>query len=378
MKHRILAAIGLALSFAAPLAAQEPFRPDLPRNADVNDWQAYYDYGVQAMRLVPERSADAFYWAARLDPSRAEPLFGQWAAFYARSPQTFEEKMQGIPEVWRRPDVIAADSLAIRAEFRNPFVHRGLEVLVWDKVPGFWNATRENIAWTAYNENNLIVALRNFNRLIAGAGPRDMRRLRYWRALTYVSAGQFDSALVDMNFLLAGARSDEQRYLMRGADSKELLEYSIGMLELARGNVDAAKEAMLRAMVENAGFYAAHAELGRIALAQNNAEEAVSEYSQAVELNGTDGYVRYQYAQALSAAGRHDDAVLEYRRAQQLEPYYADIDLHLAVALERAGKTPEALVAYRRFVQRAPRRNAEQITRVQARIRTVEAAGGGQ
>jgi predicted Zn-dependent protease len=210
--------------------------------------------------------------------------------------------------------------------------------------------------------------------LVEGASPRDVRRLRYWRALAYVNMAQYDSALADMNFLLAGARSDEQRFIMRGGDSKEVLEYSIGLLEQARGNGEAAKAAMLRAMVENAGFYAPHAELGRIALAQNNPEEAVNEYSQAAELSGTDGFVRFQYAQALSAAGRHDDAVAEFRRAQELEPYYADIDLHLAVTLEKAGNQPEALVAYRRFVERAPRRNAEQIARVQARIRTIESA----
>ena len=63
-----------ALCVGIPLYGQgEPPRPSLPRGADANDWEAYFDEGEQRFQDLPVQARDYFYWASRLDPSRAEP-----------------------------------------------------------------------------------------------------------------------------------------------------------------------------------------------------------------------------------------------------------------------------------------------------------------
>jgi tetratricopeptide (TPR) repeat protein len=370
---RLLALAALVL-LAAPLAAQEPPRPDLPRDADPNDWAAYYDLGVRAMPTAAARSRAAFYWASRLDPSRAEPLFARWASPFIGNPELLSSYLTGDnPAIWRRPDVLSSDSMRMRAYLRNPFVHRGLEILLWDQIPGYFIQTRENAAWLAYNEGKLDAASRGFTRLI-DANPARSRRVRYWRALTYVSAAKYDSALVDMKQILSELRAEEEKRLISGYDTKEMVEYGIGMLHEAQGDLAAAREAFWRALVENAAFSPARAELGRLALAEGKADDAVSEYAQAVELAPADGYLHLQHGQALAAAGKHAEALAAFTRARELEPHYAAVHLHMAVAQERTGAPAEALQSYRRYLSRAPRSEADQIARVESRVRALTAA----
>jgi tetratricopeptide (TPR) repeat protein len=371
--HRILTLAAL-LVLAAPLAAQEPPRPELPRDADPNDWAAYYDLGVRVMSVSTTRSRAAFYWASRLDPSRAEPLFARWASPFIGDPNLTLHYMTGDdPTIWRRPDILQSDSMRFRAYLRNPFVHRGMEILLWDQIPGYFYQTRENQAWVAYNEGKLDAASRGFTRLIE-ANPARSRRVRYWRALTYVTAAKYDSALADMSQILAELRAEEQTRMMAGNDTKEMVEYGIGMLHEAQGNMPAAREAFWRALVENAAFSPARAELGRLALAEGKADSAVMEYAQAVELSPDDGYLHLQHGQALAAAGKHAEALAAFVRARELEPHYAVVHLHMGVAQERAGAPADALQSYRRYLARAPRSAADQIARVESRVRALTAA----
>src|SRR5713226_9136328 len=67
------------------IAAQQPRRLPLDRGADTNDWRAYYAYGYKQLTIRPSRSDSAFYWASRLAPNRAEPLYGRWLAFWLRN-----------------------------------------------------------------------------------------------------------------------------------------------------------------------------------------------------------------------------------------------------------------------------------------------------
>jgi hypothetical protein len=75
--RRVLALVAAAL-VALPAAAQSwgpmPPRPNLPRGADPNDWEAYFDLAVSLEPRAADRAEAAFTWAARLDPSRSEPI----------------------------------------------------------------------------------------------------------------------------------------------------------------------------------------------------------------------------------------------------------------------------------------------------------------
>jgi hypothetical protein len=86
---RIAVVVATAVSSTLAHAQREPARPELPRGADANDWEAYFDLGERHFWYRPAQAAAAFYWASRLDPTRAEPLFARWAAFYAANQGTW-------------------------------------------------------------------------------------------------------------------------------------------------------------------------------------------------------------------------------------------------------------------------------------------------
>ena len=69
--------------------AQEnnPKRPELPAPADTNNWQVYYDQGTRWLATDPEKAADAFQWAIKLDPTRPEPYFGRRIALLTQNPR---------------------------------------------------------------------------------------------------------------------------------------------------------------------------------------------------------------------------------------------------------------------------------------------------
>ena len=77
-------AIALVLGAGALWAQDSPVRPRLAAEADTNDWQAYFDYGVEQLQRVPGRADAAFYWAGRLDPWRSEPFYGRWVTYWMR------------------------------------------------------------------------------------------------------------------------------------------------------------------------------------------------------------------------------------------------------------------------------------------------------
>jgi hypothetical protein len=103
---RAAARLALAAVLAIPsiLASQgAPQRPGLPRGADPNDWEAYFELGDRMFQRDPRVSIAAFYWASRLDPARAEPLFGRWAAYYGNDEGSWVGYLQEERSCGARP-----------------------------------------------------------------------------------------------------------------------------------------------------------------------------------------------------------------------------------------------------------------------------------
>src|SRR5688500_15096545 len=101
---------------ATPLAAQKAGkpvpRPKLRDVTDTNDAQAYYDAGLQSFRDDPGNSVNAFYWAARLNPGWAEPLYARRAASLAQRRTLLNALMSGNR---RMRDLRSLDSLQLKA-----------------------------------------------------------------------------------------------------------------------------------------------------------------------------------------------------------------------------------------------------------------------
>jgi len=329
-------------------------RPRLSAAADTNDWEAYFDYAVARLRKEPRSAEAAFFWASRLDPARAEPLYGRWVAYWMRNTGWFQDYLKRKPELLESPQVVRVDSLYQRALLRNPLVPQTLAILVYDRLPGRWSGDRFTTAVLEYARGQFAVAASDFAKLLRD-DPSRGGIVRYYRALCFTPVRQFDSAVAEMTALLAEMRARDERWLDYSYQSKEILEYSLGLLQAARGNRAAAREALGRALVENLAFYPAHAALGELALRDGDTTHALREYAQAVELRGDDAVLRYRYGAVLAFAGRPADAEVQLRQAVALEPVFAAPYFTLGGVLEARQQPHQALAAYRAYVERAPR-----------------------
>lgn len=347
-------------------------RPPLPDAADTNDWEAYFDWGVSRLRTDPRNAERAFYWASRLDPSRAEPLYGRWVAYWMRFPGWFEEYVQERPRVLESPNVMQVDSLYERALFRNPLMPRTLTVLLYDQLPGTWGTDRYTSAFLAYGAGRYDAAAEGFARLVRD-DPVKQYRTRYELALCFTALQRYDSASAEVTALLDEMRRRDEKQLAHSYQSKELLEYSVALLQLARANQAAAREALQRALVENLAFYPAHTTLADLALGDRNPTGAWREYGLAVELAADDPVVRARFGAALARAGRNDEAEVQLRSAEALEPLFAAPYFTLGTVLEARGDSAGALAQYRDYVQRAPR-SAPERARAEQRIAKLAAA----
>jgi tetratricopeptide (TPR) repeat protein len=364
----------LVLAFTGNLAGAQtpgvPKRPNLDANADTNDWEAYYAYGVRNLQRFPSRSLDAFYWASRLAPWSADPLYAQWVAFHMRDIGRFRRYLDDDQKILTAPDVRQADSLVNFAFLRNPFVHRAMQMALFNELPGRWGGDVFTRAWLAYANQKLDKANELFGRAIADK-PDTFYHLRQVRAALFVAGNQYDSALSEMTALLEKTRQLDEKELVRVYESKAFYEYAIGRLLLARGNNAAAREAFERALVEDLAYGPAHVWIATLSEAKGDEERAISSYAQAVDLTPSDGVYRYQYAVVLMKAHRAQEGLEQINRAIALEPYYADSYVFKASAHEQLGQPDSARIAYRAYLVRATR-NAQNRALATRRLAALE------
>lgn len=369
----VLAGAVLVVVAAAPLLAQRPFaRPRLAASADTNSWEAYFDHGVEVLRRRADEAEASFYWASRLDPTRAEPLFARWVAFHLLDQKRWTDYLDGDEKVLAKPEVVAHDSLRLAAMARNPFVHRGLEIILYDELPGYWRRDDLTQGWIAYARPDYPAALRHFDRAVR-RDPRRYAWLRALRAQVFVAQRQYDSAQAEMSTLRAElARRDAQRTIV-AYESKELLDYAIGLLYAIQGQPERAQEALQSALVENLAFHPAQLTLGDMALNSRDAAAAAKQYEDGLVAGSQDAVLQYHYGLALATLGRDADAVAALRRAVALEAWYPAPWLGLGRVLERTGDTAGARAAYETFVARAPRSAAQELGFARGRLAAMPA-----
>lgn len=377
----VLAAVCLT---ASALGAQKqeriPKRPELFPGADTNSWNAYYRHGLSTLGRRPDIAADAFYWAARLDPRAPEPLFGSWVAFWKR--QGVERYFDYIWEqkgVNLRKEVLQMDSLRDEALRRNPMLYQGLQIRIIEELlplPAGFDPFVQGVL--AYGQGSMPQALAHFAR----AAKRNQKNLnaRYYRALVFYQLMQFDSAAAELQVVLAELRQREAKKLVRYYESKEMLEHAIGTLMMSKGDLPAAREAFGRALTEDLSFSVAHARLGAIALAEGDTATGLQELEQAVQLDSLDINARLLLASTLLLRGHAEGARKHFELIVAREPWFAEPYFPLAYILEFEEKREEAAKAYATFAERAMRSDAR-VERARARAAELNAgrtAGGTQ
>jgi tetratricopeptide (TPR) repeat protein len=342
----LLLAATLCLA-ALPIGAQSihdvPPRPVLFAQADTNSAQAYYLHGVQILEQEPRTAAAAFYWANRIQPDWAEALYARRVALLMIEPRRLVRYMNYDRATHRSAEIVAIDSLMLRALMQEPFLEESLDrrlfrtylySLLELRTGSTVDAHYLVNAWMgraapylrgrfAYSEGRFGEAVTEYDRALRSAERDAKPRIRIQLARAQYFMDQFDGSLANLDTALTESRARDSRDLVAVYESKALLEHSAGAVHEKRGNLEAARAAYGRALQEDLSYSAAHRRLSEIALQEGDLATALAEMALVVEIDPGSPSARHRYALMLLRNNQLDEGAAELRRAIELEPIFA-------------------------------------------------------
>jgi len=398
---RLSAGAALLALAAAPAARAQrppvhevPPRPALFASADTNSANAYYVHGVQRVESDPRAAAAAFYWAERLNPGWPEALFARRVALLLADPMRLTDYMEGRSFELHKADVLAVDSLVLRATQRDPFLHSSLEKTLWmtyfrtifrdaarragvdPTLTETWlaetlfHADPSFRAWLDYVSGRFGPASEGYRRAL-GTG-RQSTELRLQLGRSQYLAGEYAPAAATLADAIARYQADDRRDIVHLYQSKAVLEYSRAAALEQMGDTAAANQAYARTLEEDLSFWAAHRRMAQKAAERRDEATALAEMALTVELAPTEPDLRYEHAALLMLAGQVDPAVAELRKAIELDPYYATPHYLLALLNDQSQVVPVAIDHYRHFLSLAARDDARRAN-AEARVAALEA-----
>lgn len=376
----VVAASLIAAAADAQKKPKEPKRPKMEAGRDTNSAGAYYYWGLNRLRDFPREAQAAFYWASRLEPGWADPLYAQRIAYHMSDLVRFWKYLDGAKYVHKMPETKRMDSLLYRAMLRDPFLFRRHDKMLIDRLiqeatgdHGVIGGSARFLAWAAYSNTRFGEAVGLYAKAIA-KDPEDYD-LHAARARSFYHMGWYDSTVSEMTKALEGYRKEDEEDLVILYESKAMYELSIATALIQAKKLDAAREALGRALAEDLSFYVAHQRLAALSLAAGDTTTALSEYDLAVQLNGDDPVLRADYGEVLVYLGKYAEAEPQLKRAIEVEPLYARSYVVLARAYEGLGRTADAAEQYTAFIQRAAQ-NHDAKPIAEARLRALASAGG--
>lgn len=369
--------LGIAVSLAvvtviAPAQTQRglPDRPSLPSGADRNDPWAYYRVAQSALPRDPDKAADAFFWAARLNPVWAEAYYGRRIALLLRDPRRLARYFTGDKGAIR--ESMGIDSLYAYALTLNLFLGPQLDHLILDAMIQEMSRQAANRTGQSANEISYYVQRYLSNgppewravvaygdgmypealSLYAKAIPRSKNKggLFAERGRLFYQMGQHDSALANLTQALAEMRKQDKKDLVFFYESKALLESRIGMIEHVKGDKAAAREAFGRALQEDLSYFPAHVQLAYLGLEAGDVETVIGEMNLAVDIKPDDPGLRYQYGFALGTLSKLKEAEIQLKKAIELDSDFAAPHLVLGEVYQASKRRPDALKEYETFL----------------------------
>jgi tetratricopeptide (TPR) repeat protein len=359
----------------------QPKRPGLPDGVDRNDPWAYYRMGLASVQKDPDKAADAFYWAARLNPVWAEPFYGRRVALLLSDPRRLMRYFSGDKGEIRSKESLAIDSLYRHALTLNPFLgpqmdHMFIESMIqeissrasgsgrsselaWEMEKAVSNGPPEWRASVAYGQGRYFEALTLYGEALQHA--RMKAGILAERGRLFYQVGLHDSSLVSLTQALAEMRKADKNDLVFLYQSKALMEERIGMIEHVKGDKAAAREAFGRALQEDLSYYPAHVQLAYLALEGGDTAIVMNEMDLAVQISPNDAGIRYQYGYALGSLNKLKEAEVQLKKAIELDPDFAAPHFVLADVFQAQTRKAEALKEFRTFLSlaslRDPRRD---------------------
>lgn len=345
-------------------------RPPLAPGLDSNDAVVYYDAAVPLVRngFALQGAEAALYWASRLDPTWADPLYAR-ALILLRAARndafaTFFKtwSARAAKSVTLSPrQVQLMDSLRRIAWARNPFLYTGLDLA--ELLPRR-HAPPEEAGLYAYRQQRFNEADSLFG-VALRKHPGEIA-LRIYRAQSLFYLRRYDSAVAELEAGRDSLRRALREHTTIILPSAEMFEYAIGVARVQQDDFPAARAAFERALTENLAAYWVHARLAGASLALADTAAALIELQTAVELEGRDPALRLYYGVTLHAAGRLADAEGQLQTAIELDPDYAAPYHRLGAVYQAQGRLVEAIAQYRAFLAHAARRDTDRATVVHA------------
>ena len=374
MRRILLISCALCLTSGAAAAQKVPKRPELFAGADTNSWYAYFQAGLSNLRRRPDLASDDFYWAARLNPGAPEPLYASWVAYWKRRPDRFMDYMEGKRFIIESKEVQQIDSLRLKALHRNPMMYQGLWIQLFEDDGPLMSLKPEIQGIIAYAHGDPVRAAERFGEAVKS---KYNRTYRYDRALAFYQMAQYDSAAHELQQLLDDMKTREEKKVVRMYQSKQMYEYGIAILMIAKGDTSAAREALGKALTEDLAFAPAHIELAHLAAAGGDTATAIQELSQAIEIDTTNVTAHFELGVELMMKNRTADAQAHLRKAIALEPFFSPPYFPLAYLLEFDEKNAEAAEMYLAFAARAPRGDEKRAGVARERAAALQKASGG-
>jgi tetratricopeptide (TPR) repeat protein len=373
-----------------------PPRPALWAGADTNSANAYYLHGVQRIETDAPAAAAAFYWAERLNPGWPEALFARRVALLMSDPLRLTDYMQGRSYELEKPEVLAIDSLVLRANQRDPFLVSPMEKTLWMAYfrTIFREATRQSVggtdagvaenwlqdalfnadpsfrAWLDFISGRYAPAVQGYQRALRTTRQTTELRLQLGRA--QFMAGEYAAAAATLADAIARYRADDRRDIVHLYQSKAAIEFTRAAALEQLGDTAGATQALARTLEEDLAFWAAHRRLAQRAAERGDQETALAEMALTVELAPGEADLRYEYAALLMLANQLDPAVAQLRKAIELNPYYPLPHYLLALLNDQSQVVPVAIDHYNRFLELAPRDDARRAN-AEARLAALSA-----
>jgi tetratricopeptide (TPR) repeat protein len=385
----LLVLIALTLAIGQPLQAQMdphvvPRRPVLPMDGDSNSAQDYFWFGMSKLVKEPERAAAAFYWASRIDPSWADPVYSRHVALLLAQPyRLIDAYMTKRREDLHSDRLDAIDSLYYQAIVINPWMNRRIErllFLTWlqtdldgSRIPAYLRQENPLLgAWLSYAEGQYDSATAQYATAIA-KHPDD-HIVRFWRALPFMALGRTDSAIAAVQGALTAFRTSAAESLDFRYVGHPFMEYSLGLLYEVEHQPDSARAAYERSLLDDLTFYPSHRKLANMRLMAGDTTGALAEFEQAATLAPNDVMTLYEYGMLSIAAGQTGPGVDLLKRASAAEPFFVPPHFTLARLYDQGGFVEEAAEEYRTFLRLAPKTMARQVAAVRARLTALGAA----
>lgn len=355
----------------AQRGADVPSRPRLEPGADSNSGRANFQYGLRVVSDDPQESYRAFYWATRIDPTSADAWYALWTARQLIMPSRDLAVYHDALFTQRSAANLAVDSLLFRAYALDPFLYRGLDrplrqrlssARASDRNPTVNQAAvnsdltvrlerKQYEGWILYADKRFDDALKAYANEMNRGYNVEVHKLDVHaeRSKIFVLLDNLDSARAEMQETIAESRVRNRKDHVVIYDSTTMFEHALGAIDERAQHPVEARATYARIVQENPTFYPAHVRLSAIALAQGDTASAVSEMSLAVQLEPNDAGLRYRYADVLVRAKNDAAAAEQLRQAIALDPNYAAPYLLMASIADVEEYTDEAVADYQSY-----------------------------